>query len=133
MADGITAGKALKELQKRQGTLTVPKVVGTGRWVRHIPTDLTYWTDALPLPADCEEVSTNISPASGQQYTTQSTVPLLGNCTDPTCYCNAKDPYDEEMTWAGKPKSCKHEWTEYVGFTQRYEFCTKCDEKRESK
>jgi len=25
-----------------------------------------------------------------------------------------------------------HDWKEYVGFTERYEYCTKCDEKKES-
>lgn len=26
-------------------------------------------------------------------------------------------------------KPCSHEWTRYVGFTDVYEFCTKCDKK----
>lgn len=25
---------------------------------------------------------------------------------------------------------CSHEWKQYVGFTQRYEYCGKCDAKR---
>lgn len=26
---------------------------------------------------------------------------------------------------------CYHKWVKYEGFTERYEFCVKCDEKRE--
>jgi len=33
--------------------------------------------------------------------------------------------YDKD----GKP-FCVHTWKKYEGFTERYEFCTKCDEKR---
>ena len=28
-----------------------------------------------------------------------------------------------------KPKHCWHEWKEYVGFTERYWYCEKCDNK----
>ena len=27
-------------------------------------------------------------------------------------------------------QKCDHNWTEYNGFTQKYHFCTICDEKR---
>lgn len=28
-----------------------------------------------------------------------------------------------------KPKHCWHDWKEYLGFTERYWYCEKCDEK----
>ena len=28
------------------------------------------------------------------------------------------------------PKGCQHEWSTYQGFTDTFEYCTKCDEKR---
>jgi hypothetical protein len=28
-----------------------------------------------------------------------------------------------------KPKHCWHEWKEYIGFTERYWYCEKCDNK----
>ncbi len=31
---------------------------------------------------------------------------------------------------AAENKACSHDWKEYVGFTQKYDYCTKCDEKR---
>lgn len=27
-------------------------------------------------------------------------------------------------------KECQHEWADYVGFSERYKYCRKCDEKR---
>lgn len=32
-------------------------------------------------------------------------------------------------TWNSPEKSCVHEWKEYIGFTERYNYCTKCDSK----
>lgn len=29
--------------------------------------------------------------------------------------------------------SCSHEWKEYIGFTDKYWFCTKCDKKSKEK
>ena len=26
-----------------------------------------------------------------------------------------------------KPAVCNHNWAEYIGFTERYDYCTKCD------
>lgn len=32
--------------------------------------------------------------------------------------------------YEGVPKiKCTHEWKEYIGFTERYKYCTKCDSK----
>ena len=30
-----------------------------------------------------------------------------------------------------KETDCNHQWVEYVGLVQVYEYCSKCDEKRE--
>ena len=29
------------------------------------------------------------------------------------------------------PKYCLHSWVDYIGFTEKYQFCTKCDTKKE--
>lgn len=40
----------------------------------------------------------------------------------------------ERSRWypfANFPASCAHEWAQYEGLTERYEYCTKCDNKKE--
>lgn len=37
------------------------------------------------------------------------------------------DYYLNGYTYWKKPIVCKHEWVEYIGFTDRYNYCTKCD------
>lgn len=34
-----------------------------------------------------------------------------------------------EMVSHVKTEFCEHDWEEYVGLTQRYQYCAKCDEK----
>jgi hypothetical protein len=41
-------------------------------------------------------------------------------------------PEDEQINKDAeppKPKHCWHQWKEYVGFTERYWYCEKCDSK----
>jgi hypothetical protein len=41
-------------------------------------------------------------------------------------------PEDEQINKDAeppKPKHCWHEWKEYIGFTERYWYCEKCDNK----
>jgi hypothetical protein len=41
-------------------------------------------------------------------------------------------PEDEQINKDAeppKPKHCWHQWKEYVGFTERYWYCEKCDNK----
>jgi len=38
------------------------------------------------------------------------------------------DKLEEEIKLLSE---CSHEWTEYIGFNNSYEFCKKCDKKRE--
>jgi len=35
------------------------------------------------------------------------------------------------LTCLHKAAECSHDWKEYIGLEEKYEFCTKCDEKRE--
>lgn len=45
---------------------------------------------------------------------------------------NLFEPYSDDLT--EKTEKCwLHDWSLYVGITQKYEYCTKCDLKREVK
>ena len=50
-------------------------------------------------------------------------------CTDPTMPI-----FQEHLTaayaYTHGPQACQHEWKKYVGFTQVYDYCAKCDEKK---
>lgn len=48
-----------------------------------------------------------------------------------TLYDGLYDHLITEQTEVDKKKHCWHEWKKYIGFTEKYEFCIKCEEKRE--
>jgi hypothetical protein len=37
------------------------------------------------------------------------------------------DFYLNGYTYWKKQTKCNHEWVEYIGFTERYDYCKKCD------
>jgi hypothetical protein len=45
----------------------------------------------------------------------------------PPGYCII--PWDEDFD--NDDNQCKHDWKEYHGFTESFQYCTKCDERRD--
>lgn len=35
------------------------------------------------------------------------------------------------IPWDEDDDSCKHDWKPYIGFTESFKYCIKCDERRE--
>lgn len=35
-----------------------------------------------------------------------------------------------KITSLHTPKTCNHEWKHYIGLSEQFDYCTKCDEKR---
>ncbi len=48
-------------------------------------------------------------------------------------YYNPDRSWDNPFGDSSKPKECEHEWKQYVGFTETYTYCKKCDKKEEKK
>ena len=87
---------------------------------------------------------------AGKQYTidftyyytsTSSDVLDAIRYTQTTCTGDNWSIYDDWNEWVTngivptnkeeKNKSCYHDWKEYIGFTEKYWYCEKCDAKSE--
>ena len=45
--------------------------------------------------------------------------------------CEIQLPLGLEILDEYKSEKCQHEWVNYVGLTECFQYCKKCDEKRE--
>ena len=90
---------------------------------------LSGCSDTLFFAEDSEKECPTCE-GTGMVTENHSIGPFKKNCED----CNASGVIKEEKKDNPKEDSskyCYHDWEAYKGFSEDYEYCTKCDKKRE--
>jgi hypothetical protein len=86
------------------------------------PSALSYWSRVFP---EGKTDWLNIQIALNRLDTENKKINYLVNYATSIVRSGNVEPSEKLPCYS-------HDWKKYVGFTEQYEYCTKCDEKRET-